>query len=45
MTGLTRETVTKELRKLEEEGLITVRQKHIRLTERGAKAMLATAHA
>lgn len=35
MTGLTRETVTKQLQKLEEEGLITADRKQLRLTQQG----------
>lgn len=43
MTGLTRETVTKELKKLQDEELISTDKKHIRLTERGAEAVMAIA--
>lgn len=35
MTGLTRETVTRHLQELEDEGLITIEKKHIRLTDLG----------
>ena len=38
-TGLTRETVTKQLLKLEQEGLIEARNKHIRLTPKGKEAV------
>ena len=41
MTGLTRETVTKQLKDLETEGLIQAEKKHIRLTESGVTAVLA----
>jgi CRP-like cAMP-binding protein len=41
MTGLTRETVTKQLQKLEQEQLIQSENKHIRLTENGVKTVLA----
>lgn len=43
MTGLTRETVTKELQKLEQEELITVDHKHIRLTDKGLRETMALA--
>ena len=36
LTGLTRETVTKQLQELERRGLIQVQKKHIRLTEMGS---------
>lgn len=39
MTGLTRETVTKQLQELESSGLIEVNKKHIELTEAGKKEM------
>ena len=35
MTGLTRETVTKQLKKLEQEGLISLGKKYMRLTKEG----------
>ncbi|MDD5469385.1 MAG: helix-turn-helix domain-containing protein, partial [Candidatus Peribacteraceae bacterium] len=35
MTGLTRETVTKQLKKLSQEGLITLDHKYMRLTKQG----------
>lgn len=35
MTGLTRETVTKQLQELEKNGFLSIDQKHIRLTEKG----------
>ena len=35
MTGLTRETVTKQLKKLVQEGLITLDKKYMRLTQEG----------
>jgi len=41
MTGLTRETVTKELNELEKQGYITVDKKHIRLTDKGMNSVLA----
>lgn len=41
MTGLTRETVTKQLAELEKEHLLVIDKKHIRLTESGQKAVLA----
>lgn len=43
MTGLTRETVTKELKKLEAEGLIIKVNKNLRLTEKGSEAVMALA--
>ena len=39
MTGLTRETVTKQLQKLVDDGLIQIDRKHIRLTDEGKKHM------
>ena len=41
MTGLTRETVTKQLKELEAEGLADIKKKYIRLTEKGRKAVMA----
>ena len=43
MTGLTRETVTKQLNELAEEGLLTAKKKHIRLTDGGMKAVMTLA--
>ena len=43
MTGLTRETVTKQLAELEKEGLLSVEKKHIRLSDTGQKAVMAIA--
>ena len=40
MTGLTRETVTKQLAELEKEELLYSEKKHIRLTEAGLKAVM-----
>lgn len=40
MTGLTRETVTKQLSELEKEGFILIDKKHIQLTEKGNSAVL-----
>ena len=40
MTGLTRETVTKQLAELEKEGLITSNRKHLWLTEKGQRALM-----
>lgn len=40
MTGLTRETVTKQLAELENEGLISINKKQIQLTELGNKAVM-----
>ena len=40
MTGLTRETVTKQLIELENDGLLEIDKKHIRLTESGRKAVM-----
>lgn len=41
MTGLARETVTKELGKLEEDGLVAIERKHMRLTEKGVREVMA----
>lgn len=41
MTGLTRETVTKQLSELEKEGMISVERKDIRLTESGQMAVMS----
>jgi len=38
-TGLTRETVTKQLQKLENEGLVSSERKHISLTPKGKEAL------
>jgi CRP/FNR family transcriptional regulator, cyclic AMP receptor protein len=43
MTGLTRETVTKELKNLQHEGLVNVDKKHIRLSQDGVKEVMAIA--
>lgn len=40
MTGLTRETVTKQLAELENDGMIVITRKHIELTEMGRKAIM-----
>lgn len=39
MTGLTRETVTKEVKKLEEEQLIVIQKQRFELTQKGMKAV------
>ena len=41
MTGLTRETVTKQLKELEHEGLVSVNHKEIHLTQQGIKSLMA----
>ncbi|MDP7477258.1 MAG: Crp/Fnr family transcriptional regulator [Candidatus Peribacteraceae bacterium] len=41
MTGLTRETVTKQLSDLEKDEMISIEKKHIQLTESGQKAVMA----
>jgi CRP/FNR family transcriptional regulator len=41
MTGLTRETVTKELKNLQAEGFINVDKKHIRLSQNGIREVMA----
>ena len=41
MTGLTRETVTKQMKELERQGFLTTEKKHIRLTESGVHAVMA----
>lgn len=41
MTGLTRETVTKQLSELEKDSMITIDKKNIRLTDMGRKAIMA----
>ena len=41
MTGLTRETVTKQLSELEKDNLITISKKHIQLTDSGRKSVMA----
>ena len=41
MTGLTRETVTKQLSELEKEGMIHINGKHIQLTDAGRKSVMA----
>ena len=38
-TGLTRETVTKQLHKLEQKGLIEAKNKSVHLTEKGQEAV------
>jgi CRP/FNR family transcriptional regulator, cyclic AMP receptor protein len=43
MTGLTRETVTKQLKGLETEGLASIKKKHIRLTDKGIQAVVSIA--
>jgi CRP/FNR family transcriptional regulator len=43
MTGLTRETVTKELSRLVRDGMVSVRQKNIQLTKAGDRALMAAA--
>lgn len=40
MTGLTRETVTKQLSELEKEGLVNIKKKQITLTNTGKKAVM-----
>jgi len=40
MTGLTRETVTKQLNELEKAGLININRKHIHLTENGVREVM-----
>lgn len=40
MTGLTRETVTKQLADLEKDGMINVDKKHIELTDMGKRAVM-----
>ena len=40
MTGLTRETVTKQLAELEKDGMIVVTGKHVELTDMGRKAIM-----
>ncbi len=40
MTGLTRETVTKQLAELEKDGMITIDKKHIELTDMGKRAVM-----
>ena len=39
MTGLTRETVTKQLKELEAEDFVTINKKHIRLSDKGLIAI------
>ncbi len=39
MTGLTRETVTKQLKELSEEGMISINRKHIRLSPKGRETV------
>ncbi len=41
MTGLTRETVTKQLSDLEKDGLLTTAKKNIQLTDTGKRAVMA----
>ena len=43
MTGLTRETVTKQLNELEKDGMLTIDRKHIHLTESGVRSVVAMA--
>lgn len=43
MTGLTRETVTKQLQELEQNSFLTNDRKHIRLTEKGMREVMALA--